>query len=44
MALKDIQTNKNELQEYLLLIAKVPEKVNKIDIDIKKELIIDIDK
>lgn len=43
MALKDIQTNKNELQEYLLLIAKVPEKVNKIDIDIKKELLIDID-
>lgn len=43
MALKNIQTNKNELQEYLLLIAKVPEKVNKIDIDIKKELLIDID-
>lgn len=43
MALKDIQTNKNDLQEYLLLIAKVPEKVNKIDIDIKKELLIDID-
>lgn len=43
MALKDIQTNKNELQEYLLLIAKVPEKVNKIDIDIKRELLIDID-
>lgn len=43
MALKDIQTNKSDLQEYLLLIAKVPEKVNKIDIDIKKELLIDID-
>ena len=43
MALKDIQTNKNDLKEYLLLIAKVPEKVNKIDIDIKKELLIDID-
>jgi hypothetical protein len=43
MALKDVQTNKNELQEYLLLIAKVPEKVDKIDIDIKKELLIDID-
>ncbi|MFA9191361.1 hypothetical protein AAGV28_08280 [Flavobacterium sp. FZUC8N2.13] len=43
MALKDIQTNKNDIQEYLLLISKVPEKVNKIDIDIKKELLIDID-
>lgn len=43
MAIKDIQTNKSDLQEYLLLIAKVPEKVNKIDIDIKKELLIDID-
>lgn len=44
MALKDIQTNKNDIQEYLLLIAKVPEKVDKIDIDIKKELLIDIEK
>ena len=43
MAIKDIQTNKNELQEYLLLIAKVPEKINKIDIDIKRELLIDIE-
>jgi hypothetical protein len=43
MAIKDIQTTKNDLQEYLLLIAKVPEKVSKIDIDIKKELLIDID-
>lgn len=43
MALKDIQISNSELQEYLLLIAKIPEKVNKIDIDIKKELLIDID-
>lgn len=43
MDLKDIKTSKIELQEYLLLIAKVPEKINKIDIDIRKELLIDID-
>lgn len=43
MALKNIQTNRIELQEYLQLILKIPEKLNKIDIDIKKELLIDID-
>lgn len=44
MALKDIQTNRNQLQEYLELIFKVPEKLDKIEIDIKKELLIEIEK
>lgn len=44
MALQDIKTSRNELQEYLLLLNELPEKINKIEIDIRKELLIDIDK
>ena len=43
MGANDLETSKTKLQEYLLLIFKIPEKLNKIDIDIKKELINDIE-
>lgn len=43
MAINEIRTNKNELYELLKLISVIPEKVYKIDIDVKKELLIDIE-
>jgi len=43
MGANDLETSKTKLQEYLLLIFKIPEKLNKIDIDIKKELILEIE-
>ena len=39
MAINNLKTNKIDLQDYLQLILKIPEKLNKIDVDIKKELI-----
>jgi hypothetical protein len=43
MGANDIETSKTKLQEHLQLIFKIPEKLNKIDIDIKKELIFEIE-
>lgn len=43
MNIDKLKTNKNDLQDYLQLILIIPEKLNKIDIDIKKELILEID-